>query len=219
MKRSTRKKLLLVSLGAGVTFSLGIIAVLRYGGHALVHEDPLPSRADVAVVLWGGEDDGEARRDEAFRLLQQRRVDHVLMSVGAVTHFGDWFPDKLHAYLKTKYAGELVSRSTLCEFNVDSTVAESARMLECLEGPGWRSVVLVTSNYHTRRAGLIWKKTLAATGRPFTLTVRGVSDGSFEPKCWYRSRRYAKTWLLEAVKLVWFFFEGIDLRAIESAEP
>src|SRR5439155_791473 len=45
----------------------------------------------------------------------------------------------------------------------------------------------------------------AGAPRPVRIFVYGVDDGEFEPRGWWRSRRYAKTFLFESVKLVWTY--------------
>lgn len=193
---------------AGLLLLGAIAGLLRFGGALLVAPDPLPAHAEVAVALAGSAAGEEARRAESLRLLQQGLVDHAMLSVGKVPFWGEWVPDLARGYLVDKYGKELAARVSLCEMKVDSTEEEAHALRSCLEERGWRSVVLVTSNYHTRRAKLIWARTLAPADPPFVLTVHGVPDGDFEPGAWWRRRRYAKTWLLEITKLVWSWLGG-----------
>lgn len=190
---------LLVSLLGATLFAL------RFGGSFLVAPDPLPGRAQVAVALAGSVGAEEARRAEALRLLQVGRADHVMLSVGKVWFWGEWMPDLARRYLAKKYGEEMAKRVVLCEMNADSTAEEVRALLGCLRERGWRSVIVVTSNYHTRRARLIWRRVVADAHPPFTVAVHGVSDGDFEASGWWRRRRHAKTWLLEITKLVWAY--------------
>jgi DUF218 domain-containing protein len=171
----------------------------------LVGEDPLPEHADVAVMLAGGDSAEEARLATAIQMLQERRVDHVMLSVRRVSFYGEWLPDLLLHHVGSEYGPELARNVVLCEMStkIDSTAEEAVALRKCLEARGWRSVIVVTSNFHTRRARLIWRATLANAEPRFRLSVRGVFDGSFEPNAWWEERRYAKTWLLELTKLVW----------------
>lgn len=182
-----------------------VVLLLYFGGYILVAADPLPDHADVAVMLAGGINSEEARIAEAIRLLQEGRVNHVMLSVGGAFFLGEWLPDLLLRYVKKEYGTEVARNVVLCELNnsVNSTAVEALTLRRCLEARGWRSVIVITSNYHTRRARLIWRSTLARTEPPFMLSVRGVPDGDFEPNGWWRRRRYAKTWLLEFTKLLW----------------
>ncbi len=189
----------------GATLVCGALVFLYFGGYALVATDPLPQHADVAVMLAGGINSEEARMAEAIRLLQEGRVDHVMLSIGGAFFLGEWLPDLLLRYVRKEYGAEVAGNVVACELSddVNSTSGEVLTVRRCLEARGWRSVIVVTSNYHTRRARWIWRAALAKAEPPFMLSVRGVSDGDFEPDGWWRQRRYAKTWLLEFTKLVW----------------
>ena len=68
--------------------------------------------------------------------------------------------------------------------------------------------LVVTSNYHTRRARLVWEGALKDTQPGFQVSIRGVSDGSFEARGWWRHKIYAKTWILEVTKLIWTYCFG-----------
>ncbi len=189
----------------GVFLLVSVIAlVMRYGGKILVHSDPLPSHAEVAVMLDGPAEGVAARWDRVMSLLQQKRVDNVMISVQRVWVWGQWGPRLVQSYLDRTY-GPAAKRIVLCEMNTDSTLEESTALRACLASRGWKSVLVVTSEYHTRRARHIWKKVL---GKQFSLCVYGVRDDDFAADGWWRKRRYAKTWLLETTKLFWNYLTG-----------
>lgn len=214
--------------GAGITFRLRIaltIAVaitlaalalvfLRYGGYLVVAIDPLPEHADVAVVLGGKFTEQQARSDRAVAFLGDGRVDHVVVSVirnsGSAASF--------HTHFQTKYGSGVDRSIVFCEIprvgrllkNVSSslstaTTEEALAIQQCLVDRNWRSVIVVTSNYHTRRAGLIWRFISAMQKSIITVSVQGVSDGYFERYGWWRRWRYVKTWMVESLKLVWWY--------------
>jgi uncharacterized SAM-binding protein YcdF (DUF218 family) len=183
----------------------GIALLLRFGGYILFVKDPLPLHAEVAVMLAGGDSAEDARLVGALKMLQEGRVDHVMLSVGRAYFMGEWLPDLLRRYVDKTYGPEIAQKVVLCEVSneVDSTAEEAAALRGCLVAHGWRSVIVVTSNYHTRRAQMIWRAAVAKMEPPFAISVQGVSDGDFEPQGWWRTRRYAKSWLLELTKLTW----------------
>ena len=190
-----------MALGVALLFSL-IALVLRYGGSWLVRSDPLPPHAQVAVMLDGPTQGVIARQALALSLLQQGRVDHVMLAAGRVWLWGEWYPDMIRRYVERTYGAEIARRVVVCAMNTDSTVEEAVALRGCLRERGWTSVIVITSDYHTRRARRIWKKQV---GPPFTIWVFGVGDADFDPNGWWRSRHYAKTWLLEATKTVWSY--------------
>ena len=198
---------------AFATLASGVIALaLHFGGALLVVYDPLPLHAEVAVMLDGSTNAVEARRSEAMRLAKDGVVDHVMLSIGQISYWGESIPEVAHRYLERNYGPTLASRVAFCPMddNVNSTAEEAIVLEDCLEQRGWRSVVVVTSNYHTRRARKIWRATLAPARPPFAVSVVGVPDGDFQPSGWYRTRRYAKTWVEEMAKLIWVSVVGIE---------
>jgi uncharacterized SAM-binding protein YcdF (DUF218 family) len=61
---------------------------------------------------------------------------------------------------------------------------------------GWRRILLVTSNYHTRRARYIFRKVLPEN---VSLAVAGAADSQFNPSNWWESRQATKALFLETV--------------------
>lgn len=156
-------------------------------------------------MLAGSPESVAARFNTAQSLLMQGRVDYVMVSVGKVWLWGKWFPQLVEDYIEGSYEPRIASRDILCEMNTDSTQEEALALRACLRERGWRSVLVVTSDYHTRRARRIWRKLYDA---PYTISVYGVKDGELDTEGWWRSRHYAKTWLLETSKLVWSYLFG-----------
>ncbi len=66
----------------------------------------------------------------------------------------------------------------------------------------WKTIALVTSNYDTRSAGMIWRKTLFKQDPSVQVAVEGVADPQYQPRGWWRQPGYAKVWLMEVTKLV-----------------
>ena len=75
--------------------------------------------------------------------------------------------------------------------------AEALRVLVVQKG--WRRILLVTSNYHTRRARYIFRKVLPSN---VSLAVAGAPDPQFDPASWWESRQGRKTFFLETVGYV-----------------
>lgn len=187
---------------------LGGAVILRWGGNLLIAPDSLPAHADALVVLTGSVHGEEARRQEAFRLFGGGRADHLVLSAPNVMYLGEWVPDLMRRYVERVYGSAPAGRVVLCPQNADSTLEEAQALRPCLEERGWSSIIVVTSNYHTRRARYGWYKAFRDAHPPVRIFVHGVFDGDFEPRDWWRNRRYAKTFLGETTKLVWtYLFE------------
>jgi uncharacterized SAM-binding protein YcdF (DUF218 family) len=66
---------------------------------------------------------------------------------------------------------------------------------------GARKVIVVTSEYHTRRTRLIFRRILSGTG--ITALVHPVYNNFDWDAHWWRKRRWAKTFVDESLKLAW----------------
>ena len=179
-----------------------VLCVLRWGDALLIVNEPAPTHADAAIVLQGSVTGEKVRTARAIDLLQQSKVDRVLISLPKEGYWGQSIPSIARTYLERNYGNEVATRIVFCETgdNVNSTREEANAVFPCMEERHWQSIVIVTSNYHTRRAGLIWRK--AARNDPkIRISIDGVTDPEFQ-RPWWRHREAAKIWFMETVKLV-----------------
>ena len=65
------------------------------------------------------------------------------------------------------------------------------------------SIVLLTSNYQSRRVAMIWRKTLPKDAASVYVSGEGVPDPNYQPRGWWRQRLYAETWFRESAELAW----------------
>jgi len=182
-----------------------LISVLHWGGRLLVSGDPLPAHVDAAVVLQGSSIGERARLAGAMRLLQQGIPNRVLLSVPRESYWGASIPPMARTYLEKNYGVDAANHVDFCETGADvnSTEEEARALDDCVRQNGWQSIAVVTSDYHTRRAGMIWRKTVKQRDPSIHLWIHGVNDPEFQARGWWRKRLYAKTWLLEFTKLIW----------------
>jgi uncharacterized SAM-binding protein YcdF (DUF218 family) len=163
---------------------------LPLAGYALIRNDG-PAKADIAVVLAG--DFYGHRIEKAAQLVKQGYVPAVLVSgppgaygrnesdlaVEFITHEGypqQWFipfPDPAH-----------------------STREEASFVLPELRRRNIHSFLLVTSDYHSGRAGRIFLAAGRAIGYTPQMRVVAAADEHFNPATWWRDR--------EAQKIVFF---------------
>ncbi|MGH9327854.1 MAG: YdcF family protein [Terriglobia bacterium] len=182
---------------------VAVVLFLRYGGDLLVANDRLPSHAQVAVVLNGSAAGMRARTAGALQLSRRGVVDHVIISVPPTTYWGESVPEVAHRYFENELGPQQADQILFCVSKANSTIQEAGAIMECLRSRGWTEVIIVTSNFHTRRAGRIWRAAVRSARPPVHIWMHGVADGSFQPRGWWRKRIYAKTWLLETSKLLW----------------
>ena len=185
-----------------------VLGTLRWGGDLLIASDPAPAHVDAAIVLQGSIIAQKVRIAGAMNLLQRGVVDRALISVPQESYWGQSIPPVARAYLERTYGADLGGRVDFCESSgdVNSTLQEAQAVLPCVQQHRWQSIEIVTSDYHTRRAGMIWRK-IARQDPSMRVWIVGVADPEFRQP-WWRHRQSAKVFLMESSKLVWTVFGG-----------
>jgi uncharacterized SAM-binding protein YcdF (DUF218 family) len=180
-----------------------VLGLLHWGGYLLIANDPMPAHADGAVVLQGSIEGEKLRIAAAMNLAQSENVARILLSVPKESYWGQSIPPVARQYLQRKYGSSLANRVDFCETDqgVDSTEEEAQSLIKCIQEHNWKEILIVTSNYHTRRAGIIWKRIARRTIPSAQVYVYGAVDPDFVPEGYWRHRRFLKTWLMESLKL------------------
>jgi uncharacterized SAM-binding protein YcdF (DUF218 family) len=184
------------------------LGVVPFMGRLLYIEDQL-ERGDAILVLAGAR---TARWLEARDLLNGGYAQVILLSSGP----REWPELKLERHgIRLPAEGE-VARNALIQLGVpadrvlilsgnpDNTAAEGAMLKEYASARGWRTVIVVTSKLHTRRAAFAMRRALA--GAPVRVVMRATRYDDDEPERWWRKRRTIRTVMCEAPKLVAYLF-------------
>jgi uncharacterized SAM-binding protein YcdF (DUF218 family) len=177
-------------VGAAVLHS----AWLGWLGSVLVHDDG-PAKADIAVVLAGDYTGGRILK--AAELVRAGYVPSVLVS-GPVGFYGEHECDPAIAFaVRHGCPAQWFIPFPISALN---TREEAVAVLSELRRRNIRSFLLVTSNYHTARAGRIYREAERATGGGPTLRVVAVPDRYFGPHSWWHCREGQKTAFFEWCK-------------------
>lgn len=148
--------------------------------------------ADVIIVI--GDDDFTAdRATEAAALFRVGWAPQVVASGRMLRPYMS-VADLIARDLESQG----VPASAIVRFSnrAKDTLEEAEGLRVLVAQKGWRRILLVTSNYHTRRARYIFRKVLPGS---ISLEVGGASDSGFEPATWWESRQGRKTFFLETV--------------------
>jgi DUF218 domain len=177
-----------------IVTGLFIVALGATSGRFLVVNQP--RKSDVIVVLAGETDRRPAR---GLELLGRGYASRLILDVPAETKIYQWS----QAELARKYVEGLPEAGsvTVCPINGLSTRDEAQDVARCLQGVSGRSILLVTSDYHTRRALSIFKRVL-----PAEYSVAAAFDEREFGVQWWRHREWAKVNFGEWVKLIWWEF-------------
>jgi hypothetical protein len=194
MQRAWRRKSVLL-----VSLLLLLICFLRYAARFLVIDQPRPS--DAIVVLAGGRDN---RYYKGLELLGKGYGKILFFDARTdVVEFGRTPFSMGQAFMQST-AGRLLGGVRMCPIRGDSTDEEAKHVGDCLRPTGARRVLLVTSEYHTRRAFQIVRARLPQ----YQWSVAAAYDSYDFGVNWWQHREWAKTTLLEWTKLVWW--DAID---------
>jgi uncharacterized SAM-binding protein YcdF (DUF218 family) len=166
--------------------------ILTALGGYLVSAAP-PEKADIAVVLAG--DSYGHRILTAAELVKQGYVPLVLVS-GPGGEYGYHESDLAIPFAVKR--GYSASYFAPFEHDARSTAEEAAVIVPELRRRGVHKFLLVTSNFHTRRASAIFRR---AAPDLMVITV-AAPDEFFMPNGWWRNREGQKTFLTEWQKTV-----------------
>lgn len=166
-------------------------SLLTLSGRLLVEDDG-PSKADAILVLGG--DDSGMRILRAAQLATQGYSPYVLVS-GPPNLLGHYSDVTIEFAERNGYQDKLF-RAVWLPPGADSTRSEAAFLGKYLRAHSLNRILLVTSNFHTRRAARLWRKEA-----PWIhVTVVAAPDPSFTPDGWWKTRNGQKTFLLEWMK-------------------
>jgi len=186
-----------------------VLCLLRWGDSLLITSDPPPVHVDAAIVLQGSIAAEKARIAGAVGLLQGGVADRVLVSVPKESYWGQSIPPVARDYLQRNFGSDIASRVDFCETSgdVNSTAQEAQAVIPCIREHHWQSLVIVTSDYHTRRAGILWRRMFKESNPVVHIWIDGVADPEFQQP-WWRHRQSSKIWLMESWKLGWSMLGG-----------
>ena len=175
----------------------GLLLFAIVSGRLLVINDP--QTADVIVVLAGETDSRPAR---ALELLSQNYAPRMLLDVPA----GEKIYKPTMLEIAHDYVRQLPQQwsVSICPIVGLSTKAEARDVAQCLKQWNVHSVLLVTSDYHTRRALSIFKHELG--GR--RCWAASATDPQQFGINWWQRRQWAKLNFGEWLRLMWW--EAVD---------
>ena len=167
-------------------------------GLALVVADPL-AHADALVPLAGGAN----RVKYAAELFQAGYADWLVASDVAPSRGPDGGLLSRENATTAIISGVPATALRATERQVFSTYTEAEAIRELAHRAGWRSLIIVTSPQHTRRAQAIFRTVFADD--PIVIIVRPVVGYSYRPTAWWEDKDERWQTLLEYVKLLAFY--------------
>jgi len=194
-----RLLLLLVLCAFAGLFYVARRPLLRLAGNLWISEDQL-EHADAIIVL-GDDNFAGDRASRAATLFRAGWAPQVVAS-GRMLRADAGIAELIERDLE----GRGVPAASIVRFDhhADNTL-EEAEALRGLAGQrGWRRILVVTSNYHTRRARYIFRHVFDPA---VWIGFIPAADSQFDAKSWWESRAGRKIFFLETVGYVLAMWE------------
>jgi hypothetical protein len=191
MKTANRRKRFWVA--AVLVFAGSFVLVAANAGRVLVVD--APERADVIVVLAGETDH---RPERALELLDQGYAHTVIIDVPAAAKIYGF----TQVQLAEQYARALPQHAAvhICPIVGLSTKDESHDAEKCLSRERGNRVLIITSDFHTRRSLSVFRHEIH--GKSFSVAA-ARDDAQFGTR-WWTHRQWAKTCVDEWLRLFWW---------------
>jgi uncharacterized SAM-binding protein YcdF (DUF218 family) len=158
--------------------------LLRFTAESWIIEDPL-DKADALIVL--GDDNFYA--DRATRGAQLFREGKAAVIVASGRRL------RPNAGIAELMEHDLVERGVPREkimrfvHDGDGTLEETQALARLAKERKWHSVIVVTSNFHTRRARYIFRRVFP---QGMEVRIASARDGDFDPEHWWEKRKSIK---------------------------
>src|SRR6266852_194284 len=155
--------------------------ILRLAAESWIVEDPL-DKADALIVL--GDDNFYA--DRATRGVQLFREGKAPVIVASGRRL------RPNAGIAELMEHDLVERGVprdkIVRFvhDADSTLEEARALARLVRERKWHNVIVVTSNFHTRRARYIFQRVFP---QGMVVHIASARDGDVDPEHWWNKRK------------------------------
>ena len=194
-----------------LNFVLFIIPVTYFGYQPLLRacawiimiDDPV-QKSDAIVVLSGGE---PGRAWGAADLYKQNLADYVMVTkerpekeeTELLERGIEWVDSRSNYVRVLRGLGVPEEKIVLVDPPVDNTLDELRQVREACLKHNWKSLIIVTANYHTRRTRMAAHY---AFGPDFRVAVVPSPHGGLHTNGWWKNHGDVRTFLIEFEKLV-----------------
>lgn len=168
--------------------------LMRLAGNFWVVDDG-PAASD-AIVILGDDNYAGDRATRAAEELKAGWAPRIVASGRYLRPYASIAQLEQHDLLDRG-----VPASAIIPFahRAENTREEGQALAKFLSGHGWKRIIVITSNYHTRRARYILERVLP----PGTeLRMLSANDTDYDPDNWWRTRRGTKIFFHESVGMI-----------------
>jgi uncharacterized SAM-binding protein YcdF (DUF218 family) len=189
-----RLLLLLVFLAFLAFFYVIRHPLMRLAGQLWLVNDPAV-QADAMIVL--GDDNYDGDRAAHAADLYRMGLAPIVVASGRLLRPYAGIADMMERDLESRG----VPSASIVKFSHrgENTREEAETLAGLIAGRGWKRILVVTSNYHARRARFIFERVLP-TG--VSVHVSGGRDSEFDPSRWWETRQGQKLFIDEVLGYV-----------------
>jgi len=186
-----------IILGLFVSIYLFYPNILRTIGNYLIISDPL-EKSDAILVLSGDTTKGE-RVAEAVKLFKKGYGKYLVLSGNKIA----WDTYAVEPMKKEATSLRIPEHSIITiKSEAHSTIEEAKIILGVFKERHFKSMILVTSSYHTRRAKWIFLKVF--NGSSIKISACPANNVEYDADRWWQKRESAKSLFYEYTKLIWY---------------
>ena len=158
-----------------------------------------PEKSDAIVVLAG---ETNARPARGLELLRQGMAPRMFLDAeDGLLVYDQQLTEIAKRYLATFPEADRIS---VCPLEERSTQGETVDVVNCLRPLGAHRVLIVTSDFHTRRALTIFSHRLPQ----YHWSIAAARNPAKFGDAWWTNREWAKSTFDEWTKLIWW--EAVD---------
>jgi uncharacterized SAM-binding protein YcdF (DUF218 family) len=198
------KKLIriVISVGAAlVVLAASTILIMRGMGYFLVVRDPLKT-ADAVAVLSGG---GPERVEYASQLVTEKYGRKLIL-----TETGEMDPttgSKVSTTMSKQAAEDGVKRGQhfFAGKHVDSTLDEARAVLKLAQTRNWKSIIVVTDTFHSRRTKLLFNDVFKDSDIAVRINPVDLPGYWYQPSSWWTTPAGRRATINEYLSLGWYY--------------
>jgi uncharacterized SAM-binding protein YcdF (DUF218 family) len=168
--------------------------IFRFAAETWIVEDTL-DKADALIVL--SDDNFYAdRATRAAELFREGKAPLIVASGRRLRPSAGIAELMEHDLVERGVPKDKILRFT---HDADSTREEAEALVKLAKNRKWRKTIVVTSNYHTRRARYIFNRVFP---QDIEVRVASARDGDFDPQRWWEKRESIKDLMKEFAGMV-----------------
>lgn len=168
--------------------------LMRLAGNFWVVDDG-PAASDAIVILGDDNYEGD-RANRAAEVLRQGWAPRIIASGRYLRPYASIAELEQRDLLQR---GVPASAVVLLQHRAENTREEGEAIGQFISAHGWKRILVVTSNYHTRRARYILARVLPAGT---VLRVLSAPDVEYDPDAWWHTRQGTKLFFRESAGMI-----------------